>query len=131
LDPLQRRYQIELPGIAAVGETRIEPREIKIAERVEAVVDGHHDDIAARREPRTVVDRVGDAAGRIGAAVEIDHDGPLRRFLDTRRPDVEEQAVVALREIAVAPLRAGGAETAERDAVVEQRNRRFEALGAA
>src|SRR3546814_17933672 len=46
--PLEREDQIELPRIAAVRETRIEPREIEIAERVQPVVDRDHDDIAAQ-----------------------------------------------------------------------------------
>ena len=35
-----REYEIELPGIAAVGEARVEAGEAQIAEGVEAVVDG-------------------------------------------------------------------------------------------
>src|SRR3546814_1965955 len=75
LDPLERDDQVELPRIAAIGEARIEPREIEIAKRAQPVVDGDHDDIAARREAGAIVDGVGDAAGRIGAAVEIDRKG--------------------------------------------------------
>src|SRR3546814_7574319 len=82
-----------------------------------------HDDIAARGELCAIVDRIGDAAGRIGAAVEIDHHGALGRLLDVGRPDVEEQAVLGLRLVAVAPLRAGGAEAAKRGPVIEQRDR--------
>src|SRR3546814_12304472 len=87
LHPLQRGDQVELPIVATVGKARIEPREIEIAERVEPVVDGDHDDIAARGELCAIVDRIGDAAGRVSAAVEIDQDGELGRLLHTRRPE--------------------------------------------
>src|SRR3546814_4627804 len=99
LDPSQRGDQVELPHIATVGKARIEPREIEIAERVEAVVDGDHDDIAARGELCAIVDRIGDAAGRIGAAVEIDHHGALGRLLDVGRSEEHTSELQSLMRI--------------------------------
>src|SRR3546814_20377800 len=60
-----------------------------------------HDDIAARRKRRAIVDRIGDAAGRIGAAVKIDHDRAPRIGDPRWRPDVEEQANFRLRLVAL------------------------------
>src|SRR3546814_11476324 len=77
LDPLERDDQVELPRIAAIGEARIEPREIEIAKRAQPVADGDHDDIAARREAGAIVDGVVDASGWIGAAAAVAH-GRLR-----------------------------------------------------
>src|SRR3546814_1355695 len=76
---------------AAVGEARIEPREIEIAERVEPVVDRHDHAITARGEGVAVVERIGDAAVRIGAAVDVEHHRPVRARAGLGRPDVEEQ----------------------------------------
>src|SRR3546814_7147542 len=71
-----------------------------------------HDDIAARRKRRAIVDRIGDAAGRIGAAVKIDHDRALRIGDPRWRPDVEEQAIFRLRLVAITALRTGRAKAA-------------------
>src|SRR3546814_11040807 len=71
-----------------------------------------HDDIAARRKRRAIVDRIGDAAGRIGAAVKIDHDRALRIGDPRWRPDVEEQAILRLRLVAITALRTGRAHAA-------------------
>src|SRR3546814_13084564 len=68
-----------------------------------------HDDIAARRKRRAIVDRIGDAAGRIGAAVKLDHDRALRLGAPRWRPDVAEQAIFRLRLVGLPPLRTGRA----------------------
>src|SRR3546814_13921351 len=67
LDPSQRGDQVELPHLATVGKARLTPREIEIAEREDAVVDGEQDAVAPRREPCAVADRVGASACQTGA----------------------------------------------------------------
>src|SRR4051812_27290719 len=76
------------------------------------MIDGHHDSVAAGREPASLVEWIGDAAVRIGAAMDIDHhrlaDGGVR----IGRPDIEEQAVLGLRLIALVRLWADRSELA-------------------
>ena len=100
--PLQCQDQVELPDIAAIGKARVEPREIEIAQRVEAVVDGHDHHIAARRQRLPIVERIGDAAVRIGPAVDVEHHRLARAGIGLRRPDIEVQAVFVLRTIGAA-----------------------------
>ena len=95
--PLQREHEVELPGIAAVGKARADPCEVEIAEHVQPVVDRDHHDVAAPAQPRAVADRVGRAAERECAAVDIDHHRQARTGPGVGRPDVEEQAIFRLR----------------------------------
>ena len=79
------RIRSSWPSVAAVGKARVEPGEVEVAERVQPVVDRHHHDVAARGERMPVVQRIGDAAVRIGAAVDVDHHRPLRARVGLRR----------------------------------------------
>ena len=97
--PLQREDQVELPRIATVWKPSVEPRQIQIPERVEPVVHRHDHDIAARRQRMPIVLRIGDAAVRIRATVDIDHHRLLRAQVGLGGPDVEEQAILGLRTV--------------------------------
>ena len=94
------KQEVELARIAAIGETRIEPREIKIAKRIQAMVDGHRNH-SVRGEMPAIVQRIHDASARVGSAVDVDHDRQIRAAPGLRRPDVEEQAILALRFVLV------------------------------
>ena len=83
-----------MPGIAAVGEAGIETGKIEIAQRVQPVIDRHHDDILRRQMP-PVIQRVDNAAVGIGAPVDVEHHRPPGPPLRPRRPDIEKQAILA------------------------------------
>ena len=103
--PAERGEEVELAEIAAIGEARPERLQPGISERIEPLVDGHHDDIALDGEPAAVGERIGDRSAGVGAAVEIDHDRPPSARVRFGRPDIEEQAVLALRLLPQAGLR--------------------------
>ena len=107
LDPFERKDQVKLTCIAAAGEAI---GQVEIAEDIEPVIDSDYDYIATFGEFCAVVKRVSDRAGRIGPAVDIDHDRFGTSRLRVGRPDIEEQAVFALRLVARAMLRAGWAQ---------------------
>ena len=53
--PAQREHEVEHAGVAGVGELGpAESAQIQVPERVQAVVDGDDDDVAAARQPRAV-----------------------------------------------------------------------------
>src|SRR3546814_14477154 len=79
--------------------------EVQVAEDVEAVVDRDDDHVLARGEVGAVEARpVGRAVGE-GAAVQPDHHRPLHAVVQTRRPDMRRQAILA--DLARRPDRQG------------------------
>jgi hypothetical protein len=50
----QGRHDVEHPGIAGVGVLRREFRELQVAEYIEAMIEGDHDDVALAAKPRAV-----------------------------------------------------------------------------
>ena len=107
--PTQGQDEIQLTYIAAIGKARIEPREIKIAQRIEPMIDGHHHYIARRRQMPPVVQRIDYAAIGIGPAMDVQHHRTFRLAPQPRRPNIEEQAIFA-RHILFSPLRTGWSE---------------------
>src|SRR5947208_16011630 len=73
------------------------------------MIDSDHDRAVAR-QVAAIVERVDDASGRVSATVDINHDRQVRAAARFRGPDVEEQAVLALRLVAVTLLRRGRSE---------------------
>src|SRR5262249_17810847 len=115
--PLQRRDHVERAGIARLSESfATQIGEIEMPQDVEALVDGHDHHVVLRGEVGAV------DPGRVGrpiaeaATVVPDHDGPLAAVPEAARPDVERQALLALRELVLCarqpaqlrPLPAGG-----------------------
>ena len=96
VDPLQRGDLVQLadvggrtPGIAAV------PAEIEVPERSDAVVDRHHDDVAAFGQRAAVVRGLRSRSVAEPAAVDPEqHRSPCT--VQRRRVHVERQAVLAL-----------------------------------
>src|SRR5207253_1057239 len=82
------------------------------------------DDGALRGEMTAVEKRAVRCASRIGAAVEVDQDrqprAPIRRW----GPDVEDQAVLALRHVRQARLRRGRAVAERVDGFARRQRRR-------
>jgi hypothetical protein len=94
-DPFERADQVELPRIAAVAETLTERCQPAIAEQVEPVIDRDDHHIALFGKLRPMRQRVSDRAPIVGPAMKIDHHRAARGRMGIRRPDVEEQAVLA------------------------------------
>ena len=74
-----------------------EPAEIKIAEGIQAVVDGHDHDVAAPAELRAVVEGARAGAGIEGAAVDVEEHRPCAAIAQPRCPNIEEQTVLTCR----------------------------------
>ena len=77
-----------------------EAGQVQVAEDVEPVIDGDDDDVLLLREIRAVVEQVVAGAGREAAAVHPHHDG-ARSVVEARREDVDGEAVLALRRLAI------------------------------
>ncbi len=96
--PFERGDEVEHPGIAGMRVAlAADIGEVQKAEDVEAMVDADHDDIAAPRQVGAVGHRAVARAVGEGAAMQPDHDRPLRAVADAGRPDVQRQAILALR----------------------------------
>src|SRR5262249_13131527 len=94
--PLQRGHEVLLPSVGGVCEIRsTDFGQIKIAQRVQPVIDGHRDDVLTQRQSRAVI--AGRAARALikTAAVDPDHDGTLAPVIDSTSPDVEVETVFA------------------------------------
>ena len=98
--PFQREDEIELSRVAAIGKPV--RREIGVPERVEAMVQRDYDDIAVRRQACALGDCACARAGVVSAAVNIDEN--RTRAAERWRPDIEEEAVLALRFVGQAAL---------------------------
>ena len=95
-DPLQRRDQIQHAIVAGRAMLRFAAqfRMGEKAERVEAVVQGHHHD-AVGGEPGSVIARLRARADDKSAAVNPDHDGkPVGASRRSRRPDIDIETVL-------------------------------------
>jgi hypothetical protein len=97
-DPLQHGHQVEQ---ADVGRAPVfldpQPREVQVAEGVEAVVVGDDDRVVATGQVLAVVgEEVVARAPEEPAAVHPDHDGPVRGAVDLGGPDIDAEAVLAL-----------------------------------
>ncbi len=93
--PAQRVHDVEHAGVARLREIRPDQiAEIGEAEHVEAMVDRYHDDVAAPGEVGAVGHRRRARARREAAAVAPQHHRPLGA-VERRRPDVEDEAVLA------------------------------------
>src|SRR5581483_341845 len=96
--PLQGKDGVEHAGVAAAAELRpADIGEVQVAEGVEAVVDRDYDDVVAPGQVGAAVPAFGAGPGGETAAVQPDHYRALAA-IDLRRPDVEDQAVLALRQ---------------------------------
>src|SRR3546814_11366257 len=120
-----------LPPRSTLTDTLF-PYTTRFRSRVEPVVDRHDRAITARGEGVAGVERIGDAAVRIGAAVDVEHHRPVRARAGLGRPDVEEQTVFGLRRIAIVALRTDRPERAGGDQLAAggERFGRHEAFGA-
>ena len=96
--PFERRDQVEHAGIAGMGiALAAKMGEVQMAEDVEAVVDGDHDDIAAPRQVGAVGDRAVRRAEVKRAAMQPHHDRPLGAVPQAATPDVQGQAILRFR----------------------------------
>ncbi len=105
--PLQGGDDVEQAGITGVG-VLVVIAEVQMAEDIEAVVEGNQDNTT----PREVGPVESGAAGRSEretAAVQMHHDGQSIVCGETRREDVEDQAVLALRLVVGLPCDMGSA----------------------
>ena len=111
--PAQGVDQVQLADVTGVAQAFVAAlAEIQVAERVEPVVDGDHDDIAAAAQVHAVVEGVRTGAVVVAAAVDVEQDGTLAAVAQGRRIDVEEQAVLADGlSVGIAALGGRGAET--------------------
>ncbi len=105
--PLEREDQIELAGVARIDQiARSELGEMKIAERVQSMVDGDDDDVAACGS-----DRAPSVSSSLLVPLEYappwnqTMTGRLRVVAEAWRPDIEMQAVFAHRAPAGRRLR--------------------------
>src|SRR5690606_8464343 len=93
--PREREHEVELAHVAGVREPgSAEALQVQVAERIQAMVDGDDDDVLRGRQPPPVVQRAGAGAVRVGAAVDVEHDR-APTVVQPRRPDVQEQAILA------------------------------------
>ena len=67
------------------------------AQRTQSVVDRDHDGVAVADQVAASVEEHRAAPRREAAAVDEHHDRPAALRVEVRRPDIEEQAVLALR----------------------------------
>src|SRR5262249_24556187 len=94
-NPLERELHILHTRVAGSLEAfAADLGEIEVAEDIQAMVDRHDDQIAARGQPRTVIEPFGSGAGVEPAAVKPDH---YRTALGVscRCPHVEDETVLA------------------------------------
>jgi hypothetical protein len=94
--PFERQHQVENAGGAGIGEAFAMVGQVKLAKNVEPMIDAHDHDVTALGEPDTVVGVAGTRTGYETATVEPDHDRTLAAVAQCGRPDVEEEAVLAL-----------------------------------
>ena len=117
--PAQRRQHVAQPEVGVEPATRGgELGQVEEAERAEPIVHGDDDHLAAAGQYPTVVERLARRAQDVGAAVHPHHHRlVVTRSGIRRRPDIEGQAVLALRraevdrDSGVDGLRADAAET--------------------
>ena len=93
--PFERRDEIEHAGVGSVRKLRQQLAEIKEAERIQPMVNRHHDHVAAPRQPRAVEHAAGAGEGGEIAAVEPDHHRALAAVAQAGRPDVQSETVLA------------------------------------
>ncbi len=100
--PFERGDLVEDAGVARARELAVvEIGEMEEAERPEAVVDRHDHDVAVDGKVRAVVPRRIARAPNECAAVNPHHDGSAR-VVAARCPDVEVEAVFAVRRLGLA-----------------------------
>ena len=102
-DPFERGNDIQHSGIARLRILLAILGQIQIAQNVESVIESDDDHIAAARQIFAV--ECGDVVARSGfepAAMQPDHNRAFLVVIDPRRPDIDTQAVFALK--AVVPL---------------------------
>ena len=105
-DPPQRGRDVEHAG-GARGRVLLaqDVAEVEIAEQAESVVVRDHHDVVVAGERRAVVVQVlrpdlgTTVPGREAAAVRVEHHGPPLPVPGARRPDVEDEAVLARRRL--------------------------------
>ena len=94
-DPLQRGDHVEESGVGRTGEVVAgEIGEVKVAHHAETVIEGHHDDVAATRHVRSVVQHHR-AGPRLEPSPVQPHEHGPSSVVRTRRPDVEHETVLA------------------------------------
>ena len=99
-DPFERLDDVEHPGVTRTAVLLSGCIfEVEKPEDAEPVIDGHHDGIAVGGQRCPVVHRPRTRAAGEGAAVHPDHHWPGHLPLEACSPDIEYQAVLALRRL--------------------------------
>ena len=102
MHPSERLDLIEYAQIRRIGKVRsaLEIREIHKAHQTDAIADGNEDDIGILpHEIRAVIERIGGTAPAEAAAVKEHHDGLFGGGIGTVHPNIQIQAILALRII--------------------------------
>ena len=106
--PLERGHDVEHPDAARRREIIAgQLRQVGGPEDVEAVIDRHHHHVARGAQVDAVVGGRGSGSGAEASAVQPDHDRAPPAVARSRRPDIEEQAVLARDRVGAALRRRG------------------------
>ena len=93
---LQCLHDVQHAHVAGAGEF-IAPKIAQECEAhdIEAMIDGHHDHVAALAQVGAIVARRGTGAGLKAAAVNPEHHGALAAVGEPASPHVQDQAILA------------------------------------
>ena len=94
-NPRERLHKIKEADVPRRGvRCTAQSRQIQMTEDVQAMIDGHDDDVAAATQPFAVVERARPGTAAEFAAVDIEEYWTLAAVSQTRRPDIQIQAIL-------------------------------------
>src|SRR6185312_10531263 len=97
-DPFERKNDVQQARDAGAGELfPADVGEMQVAENVEPMINGNDYDVAPGCEGSAVVPGFRTSSRGVSPSVKPDHHGALRR-VDSRSPDVEDEAVFTKRQ---------------------------------